>query len=467
MQRIPEEVLRCPLISAIAGRRSRRVARGVSIAAGELSHTSQNAPAPLDPLEEAMLIVATGITGVVTHDGPLDLPSGGKELGTPFLNIMGRSASSPDNVQCVHFLMINDQGTWLIQKLEPARAIELYGALPPRWDAWTAEHWLAVADACKVRLGDRLDLPRRFPYYLGWNKQLSNVPGTTMFLPLVDCTRGYIQALLNLASEPDGQRPLFVDDWQPFRPGSATDFAAHVMATLGRIELPYQLVGGVKHVRSKYVNPEIAAPLGLFRAFIADHEAHYHLQNLMLLTQAMGLGGWVHFCPPSPYLFHGDKTPEHPGLGFQMETPAVSWGHHPPPPPSWMPNPVGIPHVLEALTPPFVKDMDAAVDQVIAMKYGPGGTYDPALLGLGYADPGAASKFLSHGARYDDRAVAYVKEICNYIFDTYGRFPAHVDAWHVPGTWLQVSHPELEYYEKTVPPAFFERQRAHASMWGE
>ena len=111
--------------------------------------------------------------------------------------------------------------------------------------------------------------------------------------------------------------------------------------------------------------------------------------------------------------------------------------------------------------------MDAAVDHVIAMKYGPGGTYDPAVLELGYADKGAASKYLAHAERYDDRAVAYVKEICNYIFDTYGRFPAHVDAWHVPGTWLQVSHPELEYYAQTVPPAFFERQRAHASMWSE
>jgi hypothetical protein len=132
-----------------------------------------------------------------------------------------------------------------------------------------------------------------------------------------------------------------------------------------------------------------------------------------------------------------------------------------------MANPVGIPGVLEALTPPFVPDMNAAVDRVIEMKYGAGGAYDPALLGRGYADKGMAARFLSHAERYDDRAIAYVKEVCNYIYDTYGRFPAHVDAWYVPGSWLQVGHPELEYYEGTVPPGLFTRQKAHATMWGE
>jgi len=465
--RIPDEVLQCPLLAAIAGRRSRRVARGVSVAAGALSHTSTNAPAPLDPLEEAVLIVATLITGAVTHDGPLDIPGGGRELGTPFLNIVGRSASSPDNIQAVHFVVVNDEGTWLIRRPSPADMVALLGGLPARWEQWEASHWLAVARAVKYRIGDRLTLPRRFPYYLGWNKQLSNVPGTTMFLPLVDCTHGYINALLNLAMEPDGQRPLFIDDWRPFDAESVADFAAKAMALVGKIELPYQLIGGVSHVRSKYVNPDIAAPLGLFRTFIADHEAHFHLQNLMLLTQAMGLAGWVHFCPPSPYLFEGDGTPEHPGLGFTMQKPEKDWGRHPPPPPSWMPNPVGIPGVLEALTPPFVPDMNTAVDKVLAMKFGAQGAYRDASLAMGLRNPGDAQPFLAHAARYDDRAVAYVKEICNYIWDTYGRFPAHVDAWFVPGSWLQVAHPELEYYERTVPAAMFERQARHAAMWGE
>lgn len=37
-------------------------------------------------------------------------------------------------------------------------------------------------------------------------------------------------------------------------------------------------------------------------------------------------------------------------------------------------------------------------------------------------------------------AVEYAKEICNYIYDIYGRFPAHSNAFHLPGVWLQFSH---------------------------
>jgi len=37
-----------------------------------------------------------------------------------------------------------------------------------------------------------------------------------MFLPVVDCTWQYINAILILASEPDGKRPLFIDDFRSF-----------------------------------------------------------------------------------------------------------------------------------------------------------------------------------------------------------------------------------------------------------
>src|ERR1700676_1221508 len=86
-----------PLMSAIMDRRTRRIARGTSLVSDGLSHTTTNAPAPLSALEEAVLIVSTGLTGSVTHDGPLQIPGGGNELGTPFLNALGRSASTPAN----------------------------------------------------------------------------------------------------------------------------------------------------------------------------------------------------------------------------------------------------------------------------------------------------------------------------------------------------------------------------------
>ena len=57
------ELFTYPLMSAIFERRTRRVARGTSIVSGPISYNSPNKPAPLSPLEEAVLVVSTGSTG--------------------------------------------------------------------------------------------------------------------------------------------------------------------------------------------------------------------------------------------------------------------------------------------------------------------------------------------------------------------------------------------------------------------
>src|ERR1700743_2098263 len=82
-----------PLSQCLQDRRTRRVAQGVSLEAGEITYESGNAPSPLSPLEEAILIVSPGGTGAVMHDGPLIKPTGKPELGTPFLHIAGRAGS--------------------------------------------------------------------------------------------------------------------------------------------------------------------------------------------------------------------------------------------------------------------------------------------------------------------------------------------------------------------------------------
>lgn len=74
------DLFQYPLASSLQDRRTRRVARGVSLEAGELSYESPNAPSPLSPLEEAILIASTGVTGAVMHDGPHTKPSGAPAL---------------------------------------------------------------------------------------------------------------------------------------------------------------------------------------------------------------------------------------------------------------------------------------------------------------------------------------------------------------------------------------------------
>ena len=83
-------------------------------------------PSPLTPLEEAILIASTSVTGAVMHDGPTQKPDGSPELGTMFLEVAGRAASSADNAQATSFFMINDEGVWLIKRPRGREALELF-----------------------------------------------------------------------------------------------------------------------------------------------------------------------------------------------------------------------------------------------------------------------------------------------------------------------------------------------------
>src|SRR5690349_19311573 len=89
-----------PLLSSIWRRRTHRMSRGSSIEAGSLSWTSSEPRTPLSELEEAILISLTGCTGLSTPDRPFNDPRDGKPImAKPNLNMVGRSAGSPDNAQ--------------------------------------------------------------------------------------------------------------------------------------------------------------------------------------------------------------------------------------------------------------------------------------------------------------------------------------------------------------------------------
>ncbi len=464
-----EDLFSYPLMTAITERRTRRVAQGVSLQAAGLSYTSPNAPAPLSPLEEAVLIVSTGLTGITMHDGPLNKAEGGKELGTPFLNVLARSASSADNAQATSFFVINDEGIFLLKRLRGREALRVLGELPPRWADWSEEHWLTAAGAVKHKIADRrLEFPRVFPYYLGWNKQHSNAPGTTLFFPVVDTTRQMINALLILLSEPEGQRPFFLDDWQPFRPKRPSDWVAWAASRLGLIDpIPYHPIGGIRRVRSRVVDPTITIPLGQGGTLRTDFEAHLLMQNLQLIGQGMGLGGWIHSAILPPYMLHRDPAKGWYGLGFRFHQPEKKWRRWPPLP-STQPNPVGIDGVLEGLCPPYVTSMDDAVDQVLEEKHGAAGAYaDKDVFARSYRAKASAEEFLRHAKPHPQWAIDYTKEICNYILDTYGRFPAHTDAFYMPGVWVQFSHLEMEYYERYYDPSLFRQQARHHALWDE
>src|SRR3981189_895212 len=79
------------LIETIWRRRTHRVSRGSDVAAGTMSYKSPHPRAPLSPLEEAVLIAATGCTGLSMPDRPVyDATSGPPIMAKPNVHIAGR-----------------------------------------------------------------------------------------------------------------------------------------------------------------------------------------------------------------------------------------------------------------------------------------------------------------------------------------------------------------------------------------
>ena len=438
------EALRYPLFDAIFNRRSRRISKGIhSVPAGSLSYTSKHDPQPLSPLEEALLIAATGVTGVTLPDMPFQTETGKPLVGSPMVQIRGRSASSPDNAQATHFFLINDSGTYFLRQPKDADPFLLSGGvLDP-------DKLVAHAEACKVKVLDhRLDFPaRQFPVYVGRNRYVSNVPGSTMLVPVVDMTQQYINGIMFLLTQDDGHRPAFIDDWNFYR-----------------------LAGVRKWVRNGFLNKKHRLPLGYLGTFRIHIEADLLVQNLLLAIQAMGLGGWVHAAFAGPYLLGAPDSVKElgPGLGFRFERPKpwlrrtikAFW-----PLPCWQENPVGLDGVLETFTPPYYKDMPAAIDALIAHKYGPGGLYrDPANFDAVFK-PGLAARFVDEVPHYQEEVIQVAKDVCTYIWETYGRFPAHVDAIHVPGVWVQAHHLDLDYYDQLYRSGYTETQARHQHLW--
>ena len=61
--------------------------------------------------------------------------------------------------------------------------------------------------------------------------------------------------------------------------------------------------------------------------------------------------------------------------------------------------------------------------------------------------------------------IACTRDICTYIYETHGRFPAHCDTIHVPGVWLQVHHVENAYYETYFRHGLTDAHEQHDERW--
>src|SRR5205807_3649189 len=206
---------------------------------------------------------------------------------------------------------------------------------------------IGISQAATVQLSEqRLSLPVEPPHYDEHNLWNANQPGSTLFMPLGDVG----QQLLALLAMCVSNGYTLYDDYSGCLGGKLEPFIR-----TGVIQDTPQMRFALSHIE------QVAySTVSMELACIA--------QNIVLMMQAVGLGGWM-YSGIFPYSVLGAFADEGVrGLGFRFAK-RENW---------IMPNPLGLDGVYESLCPPYVSDMYEAAHRLAQRKFGVGGTYDPA-----------------------------------------------------------------------------------------
>ena len=442
---IPQQLTRYPLLDAVLKRRSRRFGAGMRMDAGPLAFQSRQAPLPLGEAEEAMLVfAASGITGHAL----LDLCFTPGEGGSIVARSIGRTVASGDAIQTVSLVVTNDEATYLIKRPQDFDS----GAIADLIDLSDKREFVDLYRRSRVRLKDGRAAPPLAPLFnVNVNRWSLYAPGTTYFLPINELTFMYVNGLLEIFDEHTGA--FVIDERANFRPAGIGRFAqsrgGHLIDNLA--------LGRVLTVQR----------LELMVAEFVTIEQGMMLQNLALMAQAMGLGGFPNFAEHEYGWFEA--------LGFRMGVMNAGrylgasvlvkglmsiLGRN-----KQIPYALGLERdgamLLKPYCPPYYPSMAAAIRAVVDAKYGAGGIFR----GVGSSAWRDPQKIAATIPEISQRAVDATTAYCEYIFNRYGRFPAYMPPFRTV-LGFQACHLDTEFYERYYrPEALSETERDHMAKW--
>lgn len=425
-----------PLFQSIFQRRARRFPLGAEMPGGVAPFKSERQPVPLDEIEEAMLVmVGTGLSGLNLSDLPFSDAEGSSHCGNTMIQFQGRTYASPCGSHGTELFFTNDEGTYMVKMKDkqPKKMVEFENE-----DDW--ENIIDSFRANTVKIGDgRLDIPMSTGITLPFNQWNVNKPGSTLFMPVSDVTWEYINIMMLLMDEPN--RYYVYDDITGEEP-----LKKYADAGLLDKSRPYGLT----------------ALEGLSNIAITGAEQPLMLQNMYLATQALGLGGWIFGATPGPVVMGG--VPEvTKGMGFRF-MPVENKGPRKQPDfvGAGVGNPVGLDGLYEAYCPPYYPTMGDAVQAIYDAKWGSTGIFKEE---GGPAPVVERQSMDRHVPKTTQWCLDATKDLSNYIWDTYGRFPATIDAMQM-SIWFQSHHLETDFYDKYYQQgAYHENIANHFENW--
>ncbi|WP_233576182.1 hypothetical protein [Saccharopolyspora rhizosphaerae] len=413
------ELAAFPLVEALFGRRSRRFALGDEIPDGPLAYRSRHEPVALSELERMLVLSAMGgttgwhysITRHARYAPHVSNYAGGAA---------GRTFPSAAGFHTAELFFTDDSGLYFFPTRDAGALVD------PATEDVTPELMVERHRERLHRLSDsRLYLPAEEPYLEGHNTWCVNVPGSLLVIPVADIAQHLIAVLcfftqngyaiyddLNGRTIPGlDQFSGLVDTEEPF-PLSFTEQYALTEATA---ELATSCYAGV------------------------------------LMLQAMGLGGWMFDGIDRFTMLGASGDPNVPGLEFRYDE-DERWS---------TPNPTGRDGVFEACCPPHHHDMRAAVEAFAERKFGPGGPFHRDTPGAWSDSPG----FRGSAQVHDDEFKSCVALQAQYVYDTFGKFPATVPTVFILN-YVQAHHLDLDFYDHFFKPgAYLGTHAEHMHKW--
>jgi hypothetical protein len=416
-----ESMTQFPLIQALAGRRSRRFCVGAEIPEGPLAFKSNQKPFPLTEIEQMIVLTSmAGSTGwhyTISYNETVR-----SKLPSYSAGAAGRTFPSAAGFHTSELFFTDDNGTYYFSTRDFHPPLEEYRGKREQLQNHLAEHRKRIR-----KLSDkRLYIPKKSPYMDPHNTWIANHEGSTLILPVVDLAQHFLDAIWYYAL--DGK--VVYDD-------------------IAKKPIP-----GLEKFPNVIANPNDVVPLSFLELMVvAECSAEISMSCYAgaLMLQAMGLGGWAFDGMDWMVILGASGDPQIPGFGFHFDT-NERWT---------LPNITGLPGVFEAYCPPHYRNMREAVEALAKRKYGPGGVYNEGTPGA-WKDS-AIVRGSAHRASEDFKECVALQ--AQYIYDTYGKFPATLPSIFA-FMYLQAHHLDLSFYDHYFKPgAYLSTHAEHMKNW--
>jgi hypothetical protein len=448
----PEEIAQRPSVRAfwekslcwsLSHRRSFKYPVGAELPRDDFFdyQSKKKEPVPLTEVELALLCWAgAGSNGLIRNDRTF----GQHACTHPWFE--GRVYPSACNVWYAHLLFANDEGVFLYKPHVPTKVVEIETQQDMAIIFKAFQEGLVQLSDASIWVTERSKpkpSEKSREKHTSFGSEFLFMPGVTNFFPVVDITAEMINVLLMLYGT-----GTFLFDEETGRAAGVQKWSDRGILNEERLPLRLYETGGIQ--------------------LLIAHQFYIH-QNLLLCAAAMGLGGYVTGGGYNAFTLLSE-TLARGGNGFRFAKDKHGYAY-----------PVGIDGVIETHMPPYMT-MDDAVQDLWNVKFKKGyGRYNtevkngdrvmyhgfdpnPRAVHRPFLDP---EKYTRAAWLEPIEAVEIAKDVANYIYDTYGRFPRLFNPI-LCESFVQTLHMDLDFYDKyLVPGSLWTEQREHIRNWHE